>query len=474
MKTKQFILTAALALAALVPPATAQTNQTDKVETKEQRDARMAWWREAKFGMFIHWGVYSVPAGYYHDKPVPGIGEWIMNKGKIPMAEYQQFAKQFNPMKFNADDWVKAAKDAGMKYIVITSKHHDGFAMFDTTASKWNIVDATPYGKDVLKPLAEACRKYGVKLGFYYSQAQDWNNGGAAGLSSSTNAAPGWDPAQKHDMDDYIDKIAVPQVKEICSNYGEFPAVLWWDTPRNMNYERAKKLYDAVEQLRPNIILNNRLGGGFQGDTETPEQFIPANGFPGRDWETCMTMNGTWGFKRDDNNWKSTETLIRNLCDIASKGGNYLLNVGPTSEGLIPQPSLDRLAEVGKWMKVNGEAIYGTGPTPFGAEAGKFSDTEKDKNGKPKFVTAWDWRCTSKPGKIYVMIFNWPASGKFELPGLQSKVKKAYLLADHKKLKFEQADAGVTIKLPAAAPDKIASVVCVEIKDETAKVASQK
>jgi alpha-L-fucosidase len=478
MKTKQLIVAAALALAALVPAATAQTNQTDKIETKAQRDARMAWWREAKFGMFIHWGVYSVPAGYYHDKPVAGIGEWIMNRGKIPMAEYQQFAKQFNPVKFDADAWVKTAKDAGMKYIVITSKHHDVFALFDTKASDWGITHASPFGRDPLQELAAACRKNGIKLGFYYSQAQDWNNGGAASGGK-------WDPAQEHSMDDYIDKIAVPQVKEILSNYGEFPAVLWWDTPRDMNFDRAQKLYSEVKALKPGIIMNNRLGGGFRGDTETPEQFIPPQGYPGRDWETCMTMNGTWGFKKDDQNWKSTETLIRNLCDIASKGGNYLLNVGPTSEGLIPQPSIERLAEVGAWMKVNGEAIYGSGPTPFGAEAGAFSTTEKDKNGKPKFIPAWDWRCTTRPGKsflgihtrpgkIYVHIFNWPANGKFELAGLQSRVKKAYLLADHKKLAVQPSASGVSIQLPEQAPDKIASVVCLEIKDQAAKVAAQK
>ena len=180
------------------------TNSTP-AETPAQRDARMAWWRDAKFGMFIHWGVYSVPAGFYHDKPVGGIGEWIMCRAKIPMAEYQQYAKEFNPVKFDADAWVKAAADAGMKYIVITSKHHDGFAMFDTKASPWNIVQATPYGKDPLKDLAAACHKYGVKLGFYYSQAQDWNNGGATCEAK-------WDKAQEHSMDNYIDQVAVPQV----------------------------------------------------------------------------------------------------------------------------------------------------------------------------------------------------------------------------------------------------------------------
>ena len=456
MAKKSLFLALGLALAALLPAAYAQTNQTDKVETKEQRDARMAWWREAKFGMFIHWGVYSVPAGYYHDKPVAGIGEWIMNRGKIPMSDYQAFAKDFNPVKFDADAWVKAAHDAGMKYMVITSKHHDGFAMFDTKVCSWGITHATPFGRDPLQELATACRKYGMKLGFYYSQAQDWNNGGAASGGK-------WDPAQQHDMDDYIDKIAVPQVREILSNYGEFPVVLWWDTPHDMNFDRAEKLYKTVQELKPGIIMNNRLGGGFKGDTETPEQFIPPQGYPGEDWETCMTMNNTWGFKRDDNAWKSSQTLIRNLCDIASKGGNYLLNVGPTSEGLMPQASLDRLADVGKWMAANGEAIYGSGPTPFGTEAGQFSATEKDKKGKPKFIPAWQWRCTTKPGKIYLHIFDWPTN-RFEIPAVKGKVAKAYLLADpkHKKIKFKQTEQGVSLKLPKQAPDAIASVVCLE------------
>jgi len=215
--------------------------------------------------------------------------------------------------------------------------------------------------------------------------------------------------------------------------------------------------------------MNNRLGGGYQGDTQTPEQFIPPQGYPGRDWETCMTMNDTWGYKSDDQNFKSTATLIRNLCDIASKGGNYLLNVGPTSGGLIPQPEVDRLKEVGAWMKVNGEAIYGTSPTIFGAEAGSFSATEKDKKGKPRFIPAWDWRCTTKPGKIYVEIFNWPA-GQIQLPVVKGKITKAYLLADwwHRSLKFQQTAQGVTIQLPAKATDAIASVLCLKVDGEVA------
>lgn len=431
------LLAAAVVAQTLSSPA--QSADPYANETPAQRDARMQWWREARFGMFIHWGVYAVPAGTYNGKQVGGIGEWIMNHGKIPMAEYQAYARQFNPVKYNADEWVRLAKEAGMKYIVITSKHHDGFTLFDSQASDWNVAKATPYGKDLLQPLAEACRKYGVKLGFYYSQAQDWNNGGAA-------AGGKWDPAQQHSMDDYIDKIAAPQMKEILTRYGEFPAVLWWDTPTDMNRERADKLI-ALLQLKPGIIHNNRLGGGYKGDTETPEQFIPATGYPGRDWETCMTMNDTWGFKSYDQNWKSTETLIRNLVDIASKGGNYLLNVGPTAEGEIPAPSIERLKAVGAWMKINGEAIYATSASPFKR-------------------LPWG-RCTKKSSgsdtTLFLHVFNWPADGKLVVPGLKNPIKSARLLATGAMLKASSTAEGVVVGVPAKAPDAIASTVVLVI-----------
>jgi len=434
MKTPAKIIMTICLAAALVTVAE-PTGIPD--ESVVHREARMAWWREAKFGMFIHWGVYSVPAGFYHDQPISGLGEWIMHNGKIPMDEYQQFAKEFNPVKFNADEWVAIAKNAGIKYIVITSKHHDGFAMFDSKASDWNIVKATPYAHDPLKDLAEACRQQRIKLGFYYSQAQDWNNGGSAEGGK-------WDPAQQHSMDDYIDKIAASQVREILSNYGEFPAVLWWDTSIDMNPERVAKILAVVKELKPNIIMNNRLGPGFRGDTETPEQNIPAQGYKNRDWETCMTINDTWGYKRDDNNWKTTETLIRNLCDIVSKGGNYLLNVGPTSEGVIPAPEIERLNEVGAWMKVNSEAIYGSSASPF-----------------PKQLK-WG-RCTQKDGKLYIEVFDWPADGKLRVPLLNKG--KAWLLASpHKKLKCTVESGGLAIQVPANAPDKIASVIVFQPK----------
>lgn len=410
-------------------------------ETTEQRDARMKWFREARFGMFIHWGVYAVPAGTYNGKEIGGIGEWIMNMGKIPMAEYQAYAKDFNPVKYNADEWVRLAKEAGMKYIVITSKHHDGFALFDSQVNDWDIAGATPYKKDLLKPLADACRKHGLKLGFYYSQAQDWNNGGSASRGK-------WDPAQEHSMDEYIEKVAVPQVREILTGYGKgVPAILWWDTPTDMNKERADKLISLLK-LQPGIIHNNRLGGGYKGDTETPEQYIPATGYPGRDWETCMTLNDTWGFKSYDHNWKSTETLVRNLVDIASKGGNYLLNVGPTKEGEIPAPSIERLKEVGAWMQVNGKAIYGTTATPFKR-------------------LPWG-RCTTKVSgsetTLYLHVFNWPADGKLVVPGLKNTVKSARLLAGGKKMKTSSTADGVVIEVPATAPDKISSTVVLKIK----------
>ncbi len=426
----------------------------------------MKWWREARFGMFIHWGVYAQLAGVYNGHEVASAGEWIMNRGKIPVAVYQQYAKQFNPVKYNADAWVRAAKAAGMKYIVITAKHHDGFALFKSAASKWNIVDATPYGKDVLQPLAQACRKYGIRLGFYYSQAQDWNNpGGAvirkpaaegwpnpdsAAIDAYTLAHNGhWDAAQTTaTMDEYIDKIAVPQVKELLTNYGAV-AILWWDTPTNMTDANAQKLQNLL-QLQPRIITNDRLKRpGFPGDYKTPEQKIPKpHELDNVDWETCMTMNGTWGFKASDHQWKSVETLVRNLVDIASKGGNYLLNVGPTAEGEIPQESLARLEGIGNWMKVNGEAIYGTHASPLDA-------------------LPWG-RCTQKTAGgntvLYLAVFNWPANGQLLVPGIKNEVQAVHLLANRSKLTAFATTGGISIALPVQAPDTIAPVIKLEVK----------
>jgi alpha-L-fucosidase len=438
-------------------------------ETAAQKDARMAWWREARFGMFIHWGLYSIPAGTWDGKQVPSIGEWIMNNASIPVAQYKALAGKFNPTGFSAHDIVALAKTAGMKYIVITAKHHDGFAMFASKADPFNIVAATPFHRDPLRELAEECRKQGIKLGFYYSQDQDWTAPGGAAIKRDDHQPPSfhWDKAQDGDFATYLHTKAIPQMKELLTNYGDFPAVVWFDTPTNeMTPALAAEIVTLLNQ-HPNLIWNNRLGGGYKGDTETPEQTIPAQGFPGRDWESCMTINDTWGYKSYDTNFKSTETLLRNLIDIASKGGNYLLNIGPDSHGVVPAPEADRLREMGKWLAVNGEAIYGTKPTLFGAEAGAPSPTEKDKKGNPKFVPAWEWRSTTASDKVYLEIFQWPA-GSFHLADvdkLPRKVIGAYLLADpkHTPLKLTQTGDALDIQLPAAAPDPIASVVVLEM-----------
>lgn len=445
-----------------------QTSTKSNPDTSHEN--RMKWWREARFGMFIHWGVYSVPAGTYKGQKINRIGEWIMNRGKIPVADYQAFAKEFNPVNFNADEWVKMAKDAGMKYIVITAKHHDGFAMFKSNASKWNIADATPYGKDILKQLADACRKQGIKLGFYYSQAQDWNNSG--GAASRKPASEGWanpdstkidaytaehsghwDPAQTtKSFSQYVDDVAVPQVKELLSNYGDV-AVLWWDTPTNMTDAEAAKL-NALLSMQPMIITNDRLKRpNYPGDFKTPEQRIPnLSDLDGKDWETCMTMNETWGYKSYANNWKSVETLVRNLIDIASKGGNYLLNVGPKSDGTFPQESIDILKGMGTWMKANNEAIYGSKANPLGS-------------------VTWG-RITSKESKtgttLYLSVFDWPKNGKLIIPGLKNEIISAKFLVNGEQLKAKQEDEGLVINLPNAALDTIATVIKLEMKGTVA------
>ncbi|HEY0677661.1 MAG TPA: alpha-L-fucosidase [Chitinophagaceae bacterium] len=428
---------------------------------------RMKWWREARFGMFIHWGVYAVPAGTYNGQKINRIGEWIMNRGKIPVREYQAFAKQFNPVFYNPDEWVRMAKEAGMKYIVITAKHHDGFALFNSAASKWDIVDATPYGKDLLKPLADACRKHGIKLGFYYSHAQDWNNpGGAAArkvasegwanpdsakIDAYTAANTGhWDSLQTtRSMSEYINEIAVPQVKELLTNYGDV-AVFWWDTPTGMTDEYAEKLA-ALLKLQPMIITNDRLKRpNFAGDYKTPEQRIPnLSELDGKYWETCMTMNETWGYKSYANNWKSTETLVRNLIDIASKGGNYLLNVGPKADGTFPKESVDILKGMGEWMKINGESVYGTSASPLSP-------------------VPWG-RITKKDGKnittLYLHVFEWPANGKIILTELKNEVASAGILGGNSgKLKAKTASDGVVIDLPGSPVNKIATVIKLEVK----------
>ena len=415
-----------------------------KLSADELREKRLKWFREARFGMMIHWGLYSVPAGEWKGKLIPGLGEWIMNRGKIPVGEYEQLSKQFDPEKFNAAEIVRLAKDAGMKYIVITSKHHDGFAMYHSTVSKYNIYDATPFKRDPMKELADAAQKVGIKLCFYYSQTQDWHEPDAVGND--------WDfkDDSKKDFAKYLKEKVEPQVTELLTNYGPI-GLIWFDTPRNITKEQSQELVDLVHKLQPDCLVSGRVGHGL-GDYDSAGDNQISVGQVKRDWETPVTMNDTWGFKKDDTNWKPTSILIRQLVQVASRGGNYLLNVGPTSEGLIPQPSVDRLKEVGSWLKTNSEAVYGTGPSPFSYEL--------------------PWGIiTTKPGKVYLHVFDWPQNG-LVLFGLKNKVKRAYLLAGNVKLKFTQKNDSmadhyaVSMALPTAAPDKNDSVIVLDTEGD--------
>jgi alpha-L-fucosidase len=418
--------------------AIAAANPTDatgqQTRPAASSDERMAWWREAKFGMFIHWGLYAIPAGEWQGKRIEGIGEWIMNTAQIPVQQYEPLAKQFNPVKFNAADWVSIAKEAGIKYIVITSKHHDGFCLFDSKLTDYDIMDATPFKRDVPKELAQECHRQGIKICWYHS-ILDWHHPDYLPRRK-------WDtrPTEGASYDRYIDYMK-GQLRELLTNYGEI-GVLWFDGgwEHTAQEHRSEEVVAMIRGLQPNIIINDR--SRIPQDFDTPEQTIPPTGIPGRDWETCMTMNDTWGYKSYDNNWKSTEDLIHKLVDIVSKGGNFLLNVGPTAEGLIPQASVERLAAMGKWLQVNGDSIYGTQASPFRS-------------------LPFEGRCTRKADKLYLHIFRW-VPGPVVLQGLRMSVVSVHFLADQTQLKHSQQDDKLTFYLPAEAPDKIDSVVVLQ------------
>lgn len=340
--------------------------------------ASMGWWRDARFGMFIHWGLYSIPAGEW-----PGKGgnhaEWIRDSAQIPVGEYEKLREQFNPIKFDANQWVGAAKGAGMRYVCITTKHHDGFCLFDTKQTDWSVTH-TPFKRDIMREVAEACRTQGVTPCWYHSimdwhhpdylPRRPWESGGTALQSRSSEGA---------DFNRF-NRYLKDEVTELLTNYGPI-GVMWFDGQweGTWTHDRGDDLYRLCKTLQPSVIVNNRVdkGGGslgmtrtegdvrYRGDFGTPEQEIPPTGFPGVDWETCMTMNDHWGHNKNDHNFKTSSDLVRKLADIAGKGGNFLLNVGPTAAGEIPPESLDRLREIGRWMEINGESIHGTQAGPF-------------------------------------------------------------------------------------------------------------
>ncbi len=416
-------------------------------EIEGEREERIAWWREAKFGMFIHWGLYSIPAGVWRGLRIPGLGEWIQYTAKIPVGEYEKLAGRFNPVKFDAREWVRIAKEAGMKYMVITAKHHDGFCMFDTKLTDYNIVKATPFGRDPLKELAEACGEEGIKFGFYYSQTLDWHH--PDGLGNY------WDyDSSKQSFVKYLREYVKPQLRELLTNYGPI-AVVWFDigTPTP---ELAQELISFVRELQPDTIINGRVGirGGRwsrglgdyieMGDNEIPEEKIEG------DWETPATLNDTWGYKSYDHNWKSPGNVIQKLVEIVSKGGNYLLNVGPTAEGVIPEPSVRILRGVGEWLRRNGEGIYGTKASPIRTP--------------PESL----YRCTAKPGRLYIHTLAWPWYGELVIPEVKNKVERAHLLAypELGELSFRQEGEIVTVNVPEKAPDPIDTVIVLEMESE--------
>lgn len=393
----------------------------------------MEWWRDARFGMFIHWGLYAVPGGEWKGENVPGAAEWIMHTAKIPVADYDPLVKEFDPTAYDADAWVQLAKQAGMKYIVITTKHHEGFSLWPSKANDWNVTK-TPYGKDLLDPLAEACRRHDIKLGFYYS-ILDWRDP-LYGQRRAWDLRPE-DP--EPDMDAYTAKMK-GQLKELLTEYGDI-AILWFDGEWEdaWTHERGIDLYDYVKSLQPDVLVNNRVdkgrqgmqgmtrSGEFRGDFGTPEQEIPSTGLPGVDWESCMTMNRSWGWHKNDHDWKSADQLIENLFDTASKGGNYLLNVGPKPDGTIPEASIDRLESIGEWMKVNSQAIYGTGPGPFSRHP---------------------YRWTSKESVLYGLIPEADA-GSLRLDGFLSKIDGVSLLSSEgvQEVEFSQDENGLDVRL---------------------------
>jgi alpha-L-fucosidase len=385
--------------------------------------------------MFIHWGLYAVPAGIWRGVEVPGIGEWIMHRARIPVREYEALARRFCPTRFDPDEWVGLAKQAGQRYIVITAKHHDGFCMYHSKVSDYNIVDATPFDRDPLKELAQACERQGIRLGFYYSQTQDWHHPDGDGND--------WDfDEQGKDFARYIDGYVKPQVRELLTDYGPI-AAMWFDTPKHISREQSGSLLDLCHELQPDCLVCGRVGNTLGDYASTNDNAIPSHA-TAADWETPGTINDTWGYKSGDNNWKSTPELIRKLVDICSKGGNYLLNVGPTAEGTIPLPSVERLVGVGDWLSTNAEAVYGTRPGPL--------------QGLDRY------RSTVRDRKLYLHVLEWPSDGVLEIPGFDDMPSSAHLLRDPgHQMGLRTSPEGVSVIGPRCAPDPAVTVVVLNL-----------
>lgn len=398
------------------------------------------WWSDGKFGLFMHWGLYSALAGEFNGKRTNNIAEWIMHDLQIPVGEYEKIAKGFTGKKFDADAIIKLAKEAGMKYICFTTKHHDGFAMYDSKTDDYNIVKRTPCGRDILKELQIACQKHGLIFGLYYSQAQDWHDQNACedGVSGESKI-----------FEKYFREKCLPQVKELLTEYGDV-GLLWFDTPMYMTHQQSEELQNFVWSIQPNCMINGRIGNGLGDYMTTGDNFIPLLPYK-RPFEVPATLNDTWGYKYFDHNWKSTEKILRNLVRIVSRGGNYLLNIGPTGDGEIPKESVEILKKIGNFLFLNGESIYGTKPTPV-------YPYDMD-----------DYYFTAKPGKLFIHVFH--DEKVVYLLNIHNKPLRTYLLSDGTPLSLTErktceGDSSWWIDIPENINRDIDLVICVEIAED--------
>ncbi len=405
------------------------------------KDTKQKWFKDAKYGLFIHWGLYSILAGEYKGIKTDRIAEWIENDLNIPVEEYRKLAEQFNPTGFNADDFVKRAKEQwGMKYIVLTAKHHEGFAMYDSKVSDFNVVKATPYGKDILKELQLACEKYDVKMGFYYSQAQDWDDPNGY-MHRKDNSGK--------DFQKYLDEKCKPQIKELLENYGDI-CLIWFDTPMGITVAQTQELIDLVKSIQPSCLLSGRTGNHMGDYMTTGDNFIPRLPYEG-DWEIPATVNDTWGFNKFDTNWKKPDDIISRLLKIVSRGGNYLLNVGPTAEGTVPEKCVEVLDEVGKYVTENSEAIFGT--RPLGVYAYEIPGIE----------------LTGRAHKLYVHVLS-PRT-RIELLNIGNELKGAYVLSTGEQLEYStlkccEGDGMIEVELPEKLRSQKNFCVCLELIEE--------
>ena len=390
---------------------------------------------EGNFGMFIHWGLFSHLGGKWQGKTYYGIGEWIMNPNmaNIPVADYKKVAKEFNPVKFEAKAIAQLARDAGMKYIIITSKHHEGFAMFHSRADSFNIVDATPFARDPMKELSVACRELGLGFGFYYSHNQDWTApGGSGGPKQNADGTPA-------SFDDYFYRKCLPQVKEICTNYGPIDFV-WFDTPGNMKKELVVELVKVVRELQPNAMLCSRVGHGMGDYASKGDMEVPPVNIPGL-WETCDTNNDSWSYAWYDNNFKSPKEILNRIVSTVARGGTYLFNVGPDGQGQIPEIGAQFLRDAGKWIQNYPQVIYGAGSSPWGHAMPWGDVTTKDKS-------------------MFLSVFDWPQDGKLYLPGLKKEIVSAKLMGPNpRKISFEQKQGWIIFNVPFQPGDTPASVI---------------